>query len=581
MRKTRRWVLPVAALLLATGSSSAAATGPAVAAGPIERPGRPVEALAAPPDPTAPFPTCPNYGYMVTLPEGSGRSTFNRYDIGTATLIPIKQFDFVVNAIGYSKTQNVFWGLHSVDNGPDAIVRFDKDGNLVEVGVPQDASGTPLAEFEALAGTVDGDELIVHTRTPANHVVTIDVDPDSTTFGEVTGDVAVSRATGALDYLNVGDWDVYDQDGLLYAIELSSAFRKVVTIDPASGAVTELADLSDDLPNSDNYGGAFVEDGSGNLYVGANNIISGGSKTGRSQTFMIRTAFSPPLVTAYAKGGALRVNDGGDCLLATDFGDAPDTYGTMDSSGGPAHVLSSYLHKGKKLSIGAENDADLDGFHNDDATTDDGTIAQVNDEDGVPVGTKSTSNAPSLTVTSTNTTGLKATLAGWLDSDRDGAFGAGERATVALAASATSAKLTWPGFSMDTGEAKSFLRLRLYEGAAEDDGPQPGGWVDGGEVEDHQVTLVKVTPRVIKPVTAPVVIIAPEEWPDEVWPPRDVDDDGDIDQTDADLALDALPATGTSFRPYLLLGVGMVLLGLVVLGLALVIGPKKVRRRLE
>lgn len=574
LHKTRRWVLPVAVLLLATGSSAA------VAAGPIVRPAKQPEALTAPPEPTAAFPTCPNYGYMVTLPEGSGRSTYNRYDIGTATLIPIKQFDFVVNAIGYSKTQNVFWGLHSVDNGPDSLVRFDKDGDLVEVGVPQDATGTALTAFEALAGTVDGGELIVHTRTPANHVMTIDVDPDSATFGEVTADVAVSRATGVLDYLNVGDWDVYDQDGLLYAIELSSSFRKVVTIDRASGAVTDLADLTDELPNSDNYGGAFVEDGSGNLYVGANNIIEGGSKTGESQTFMIRTAFDPPIVTAYAKGGPLRVNDGGDCLLATDFGDAPDKYGTLDASGGPAHVLSSYLHKGKKLRIGAENDADLDGFHDDGATTDDSNVEQLNDEDGVPAGSKFTSNAPSLTVTITNTTGLKATLAGWLDTDRDGAFGPDERATVSLAASATSAKLTWPAFTMAEEEAQSFLRLRLFEGAAEDDGPQPGGWVSGGEVEDHQVTLVKVTPRVVQPVVAPVVIIAPGDWPDEVGPPADLDDDGDIDQTDADLALDALAATGTTFRPYLLLGVGMVLLGLVVLVLAVMIGPKKVRRRL-
>jgi hypothetical protein len=40
-----------------------------------------------------------------------------------------------------------------------------------------------------------------------------------------------------------------------------------------------------------------------------------------------------------------------------------------------------------------------------------------------------------------------------------------------------------------------------------------------------------------------------------------------------------LADTGLSTRPYLLLGVGMVLIGLVMLVLALMIGPKKARRR--
>ena len=152
----------------------------------------------------------------------------------------------------------------------------------------------------------------------------------------------------------------------------------------------------------------------------------------------------------------------------------------------------------KQLRIGAENDADLDGFNDAGATTDNSNIPQLNDEDGIPAGTKIFSNHPALTVAITNTTGLPAVLAGWLDIDRSGKFDADERATISLAASATSAQLTWPVF-----------------------------------------TLAQTA-----------------------------------------LALDQLAATGTYLRPYLLLGVGMVLLGVVILILALMMGPKKERRRI-
>ncbi|NUO55341.1 MAG: hypothetical protein HOV78_01665 [Hamadaea sp.] len=543
---------------MATGASTAAYAAPVAAP----------RALPAPPAATDAWATCPNYAYMVTLPAGSGRSTFNRYDISTASLIPIKQFDFVVNAIGYSKTQNLVWGAHSVDDGPDRLVRFGEQGALVEVGVPEDSSGNPLTEFEALAGTVDGNTYIVHTRTPANHLMTIDVNPGSSTFGQVLTDVTLSRTSPGQSYLNVGDWDIYDQDGLLYAVELDSNFRKLVKIDPASGQVTDAATVTADLPNSSNYGAAFVEDGSGNFYVGANDVKSGGSLTGQSQTFMLRTGLTPPLTTAYGKGAALRVNDGADCLLATDFGDAPDKYGTLDNSGGPAHVLSSYLHKGKKLRIGSAIDADLDGFGDADGKVDDDNVPGQNDEDGVPAGTKIVSTKPKLTVKITNTTGLSAVLAGWLDSNRNGEFDDAERATVALTASATSATLSWKAFSLPSASAKTFLRLRLYEAGRTEaaTGPKPGGWVDGGEVEDHEVTLVR------GPVGA-VNAAAAGTSGGTTTGSTGSETDSATGSDGGDLA-----STGFVLRPYLLLGVGMVLLGLVILIVALMIGPKKVRR---
>jgi len=168
------------------------------------------------------------------------------------------------------------------------------------------------------------------------------------------------------------------------------------------------------------------------------------------------------------------------------------------------------------------------------------------------------------------------------------------RAMISLAASATSAKLTWLAFSLDKAQAQTFLRLRLYEAGRTEaaSGPQPSGWVDGGEVEDHQVLLVRPAvwlcgQRLESDRTATesdrtesdgapspcmlrrLGLAADGQAP----PPRDADGDGDVDGDD-------LVVTGALLRPYLLIGIGMVLLGLVILILALMMGPKKERRRI-
>ncbi|NUS58375.1 MAG: hypothetical protein HOV66_26520, partial [Streptomycetaceae bacterium] len=130
----------------------------------------------------------------------------------------------------------------------------------------------------------------------------------------------------------------------------------------------------------------------------------------------------------------------------------------------------------------------------------------------------------------------------------------------------------WPAFTL-AAPAKTFLRLRIYEGGATEAaaGPQPGGWVNGGEVEDHQVTITPAvtSARHVTPAAAPPSTVADGEPPAAT---RDWDGDGDIDHDDALLA-----QTGFALRPYLMLGIGLVLLGLALLTGALIFGPRKIR----
>lgn len=167
----------------------------------------------------------------------------------------------------------------------------------------------------------------------------------------------------------------------------------------------------------------------------------------------------------------------------TDFGDAPASYGTATAS----HTLSGIVGAPSTptLALGATRDMEAAAAVTAGATGDDTTGSD--DEDAVS-GTPTfiTNGAMSLAVPLRNTTGATATLAGWVDFNRDGAFQATELVTASVPAGATTATLTWP-VNLTASAGASFLRLRLFPGTVAT--PSPTTAAVGGEIEDHPVTL--------------------------------------------------------------------------------------------
>ncbi|MET8980910.1 hypothetical protein ABZX85_35445 [Streptomyces sp. NPDC004539] len=142
-----------------------------------------------------------------------------------------------------------------------------------------------------------------------------------------------------------------------------------------------------------------------------------------------------------------------------EFAEAPDSYRTSLSVGGPYHVIVPGLFLGKG------SFADVDG-HPGGARLDESGRGPT----AVPVA-YSGQRGYSVPVRLTNSTGSKAMLAAWLDHDFDGTFDQGERITRPLADGATSVTLSWP----DAEFAKAgttYMRLRLY-GAQPADGVSP------------------------------------------------------------------------------------------------------------
>ena len=199
--------------------------------------------------------------------------------------------------------------------------------------------------------------------------------------------------------------------------------------------------------------------------VGGPYTLSGTAPAGAASLRVIFT--DPANSTAGAKGDAL-------CLKPVpDYGDAPDTgtgtaqgnYNTTAADGGPSHVIVANL----KLGVNAP-DADSGTLQNVAATADDTSdTGSVDDEDGVTTlpTILTTSTSVALSVSVLNNTGSSATLACWLDFNRDGDFlDAGERAaaTVNPSASQQTIDLTFTGFAV-SGAAPTagttYLRCRL------------------------------------------------------------------------------------------------------------------------
>ena len=186
-------------------------------------------------------------------------------------------------------------------------------------------------------------------------------------------------------------------------------------------------------------------------------------------------------------------------LLASDFGDAPDTgagtgpgnYETLLNNDGPSHEIVTGLRLGGRV------DDDTGTYQNFLANADDVESGFPNDEDGVLnpddlIGSPGTN--PTITFQVHNTTGSTATLSGWIDYNQDGAFdNATERVQAAYPTGATYEQVTlvFPPLP-ESISSDTFARFRFSTDAA---GQNPTGAAADGEVEDYRFTITVPSER--------------------------------------------------------------------------------------
>lgn len=172
-------------------------------------------------------------------------------------------------------------------------------------------------------------------------------------------------------------------------------------------------------------------------------------------------------------------NSGSDTVVVSsfDFGDAPNTYGTLLASDGARHVTGS----GPRL--GASVDAEADGQASANAQGDD---ANGDDEDGVTL--PATGLIAGLQGTAQVAVVGSGILDAWIDFNGNGVFEATEKIAAGLAvAGNTTLSFTTPA---DAVAGATFARFRVSTLGS----VLPTGVAADGEVEDHAIQISAPAP---------------------------------------------------------------------------------------
>jgi uncharacterized repeat protein (TIGR01451 family) len=157
-----------------------------------------------------------------------------------------------------------------------------------------------------------------------------------------------------------------------------------------------------------------------------------------------------------------------------DFGDAPDSYGTLLASNGARHVAIG-------PTLGPTRTAEIDGQPNATATGDTG-------DDGVTIGTLTIGTTQTITINAAGVTGT-AFVNAWIDFNQNGVFDPGEQVLTnrAVTNGDNSVVIQVP---LDAKDGTTFGRFRLTSASV--DNPSPVGLLPDGEVEDYQIPVQRL-----------------------------------------------------------------------------------------
>lgn len=202
------------------------------------------------------------------------------------------------------------------------------------------------------------------------------------------------------------------------------------------------------------------------------------------------------------------------CLLAADFGDAPDPYPTLAIHNGAQHATVG-------PQLGTTRDAELTGQPTINADGDDS--AQLSDEDGVEISPLRVGQLGATALVQISDAPAGARLDAWIDFSGDGYWdSATERIASNLPVHDGENLIT---FDVPATAVRDLTYARFRLSTAGD--LSPAGFADDGEVEDYAVTVGGAAPFVAAFVSQPPVINSTLER--DYTQPADLDRDGDMD----------------------------------------------------
>jgi hypothetical protein len=399
----------------------------------------------------------------------------------------------IVNAIGYSFLDSLFYGMDSINT---TLVRISQNGTVTDFGAIPNLPGGVLY----FVGDVDDEGHLFLYRSGTYYVV--DVDNNSPTFGLLLDPTAgfildtSPYGTPTIPSITIFDWAFSVVDGFLYGV-LGGGSTVVVKVDPATGIVTNLVS-SGVVPNT--YGAVF-EEGNGNMYAIAN---------ADGKVYRIEIVGNTATAMLFSQSQSASQNDGSSCAFAIielDYGDAPDTgigtgpgnYRSLLENDGPRHLI------GESLLIGSDITAEDNALENSTATGD------VDDGLALPLPNMGLGDTSySLNVPFTNSTSNTANIYAWLDFNNDGEFQGNEAVIATITSDTINPRNVMLVFNKPASvvltEGSHFLRIRVTtddlvnanSGDLTLEDTRSYGIASDGEVEDYSFEVVSFADIVIE-----------------------------------------------------------------------------------
>ncbi len=272
----------------------------------------------------------------------------------------------------------------------------------------------------------------------------------------------VNIVSGTTLNLAIYDLAFHPDNGFAYAVDRWGNLWK---IDVQAGTSVKLSNVGE----SGTFGAVYF-DVTGNLYISRNND---------GNIFRINTNWDYPVAEFFAYGPSSSNNDGARCALApivsqdsptTDFGDAPDSYGSSINNNGARHdVGDGTLFLGENV------------LTEPNAYADDGS--GIDDNDGIQFVTGVEAGKTAIVDITSSADGF---VNAWVDADKDGEFDADEQIIISEAVNAGSNVVAYdvPTWS-ETGSTWARFRLSSEESLS------PIGGVSDGEVEDYKIDIAE------------------------------------------------------------------------------------------
>ena len=401
-----------------------------------------------------PFTSCPTQAFLIQNPSGTPIAYGVSLDVGSYSVLSWSMGNAKINGVGFSVHDDYIYGW---DYGAKSLTRIGSELTSNPITV----SNLEIAPTSFYVGDVSVNDNAWYGYRSNSGLFRIDLTTNAMTK------IATSAEVGNIRIL---DMAFHPDDGFIYSVD---NYGYVHQINATTGSSTRFNQVLDStaLGHSLAFGAQYF-DVDGNLYV---------SNNGNGHVFKITLDENNSSAAFFAYGPSSNSNDGARCALAavvpgdyTDFGDAPDSYGTTYASSGARHGITDL-----KLGDLADGENEAYAYPLSDDTSD-----SSNDDDGIAFPVPFEVDETSFIYASINGADGEGVLSAWIDWDQDGEFNDDEQVlnSESVDDGQNQLNIVVPSWAL---AGDTWARFRLSN--TYDVGPTGG--VGAGEVEDYQITV--------------------------------------------------------------------------------------------